>query len=457
MAINNLLISKYLESNHDISIDNLKTNLSNLNISVKDYKDENLLILYNNFTNLNKRPIELECRSVIIDRSTFNIINYTCPTPIYNIDAMNFLLKNCCDDKEIFECYEGSLMSIFSYNDIWYMASRRKIHTSQSNSEQFSMFLEVLNIDGYKSFDNFCQFLDKNVCYYFVLIHHKNKNIVKYEEKFGENYKKLCLIFCRDKATQEELSSFELDTNIISENIFLPEKLDNESEFDKTNKSLNILDHPKSEGIIIKTNNKLLKLQNLSYQFFSASGPENDIYRGFIKLYQVNQLKKYFNENSKYAKIVNPCNTQETFDTLGTIDAIFRVFTSELLEIFNSLYDENGNHKKSNVYSLLPISYKNVIFKLKGIFYKNKNNLTENNVYNYLKKMDSQNLINIIMLRRLLLNLIIKHKTPSVLELKNCFYKQKKVLYKLTSIYTNKLFPQILPNEIPNDINKDLI
>ena len=49
MVINNLLISKYLESNHDISIDNLKTNLSDLNISVKDYKDENLLILYNNF------------------------------------------------------------------------------------------------------------------------------------------------------------------------------------------------------------------------------------------------------------------------------------------------------------------------------------------------------------------------------------------------------------------------
>ena len=85
------------------------------------------------------------------------------------------------------------------------------------------MFLEVLNNDGYNSFDNFCQFLNKNVCYYFVLIHHGNKNIVKYEEKFGENYKKLCLIFCRDKATQEELNSFELDINIISENIFLPE------------------------------------------------------------------------------------------------------------------------------------------------------------------------------------------------------------------------------------------
>ena len=88
-------------------------------------------------------------------------------------------------------------------------------------------------------------------------------------------------------------------------------------------------------------------------------------------MYQVNQLKKYFNENSKYDKIVNPCNTQETFDTLGTIDSIFRVFTSELLEIFNNFMTKMVIIK-NQMFILFTAELQNVVFKLKGIFIRTK-------------------------------------------------------------------------------------
>ena len=50
MAINQLLIHDYLTSNKFDSIDLLKQNLYKLGIILKDYPKQNLLILYNKFS-----------------------------------------------------------------------------------------------------------------------------------------------------------------------------------------------------------------------------------------------------------------------------------------------------------------------------------------------------------------------------------------------------------------------
>ena len=75
-----------------------------------------------------------------------------------------------------------------------------------------------------------------------------------------------------------------------------------------------MVEEPSSEGIVIKTNNAILKLQTIQYQFYKSIGTEKNLYIGFLKLYQTNKLKDYFknNENSeKYSKIVNPTKTFE--------------------------------------------------------------------------------------------------------------------------------------------------
>jgi hypothetical protein len=65
------------------------------------------------------------------------------------------------------------------------------------------------------------------------------------------------------------------------------------------------------------------------------------MFRGFLSLYQNNSLKNFFNGDTiKFKKIVNPLNPSESFDTIGIIDALFKVITSELYHLFYTLWND---------------------------------------------------------------------------------------------------------------------
>ena len=459
------MISNYITKCNNPGIETLRNNLFKLGILSKDYPDENMILLYNRYESRNKSAVELECRSVIIDRSTFDIICYTCPTPIYNMDAVNYMMRHPEQNKEIFQCYEGSLLSLFNYNNKWYLSSRRCLDSENSVVNQVShyqMFMDVLKADNYETLNDFTKFLDTKYSYHFVLIHHKNSNIVNYEKQFGKEYKKLCFIFARDLVTQKEINSEDIDATIVSENIFLPKRLEDETSFDNVNQLCDMTDEPTFEGIVIKMNNVILKLQNISYQFYRSIGPEKNLYRGFISLYQANKLVNYFSNNSnaeKYKKIVNPTNVNESFDTIGTIDAIFKVCTSELYHLFNILWDKSGKHKNEELYNMLPKDYKNVLFHLRGIFFNNKKKYGSRtdeffrvkDVYNYLKSIDSSEFESFFRSRKLMFNLLrLDNSNKTLKTFNNSLYKSDKVFYKLAAIYANKLFPEIMPDDLPS-------
>jgi hypothetical protein len=65
--------------------------------------------------------------------------------------------------------------------------------------------MDVIKDDGYDTLEDFTNMLNKNLCYNFILIHHSNKNIVNYSSQFGDEYKKLCLAFVRDKNSLSEI------------------------------------------------------------------------------------------------------------------------------------------------------------------------------------------------------------------------------------------------------------
>lgn len=453
------LISNYINNLKDKDIQTLRDNLFKLGILSKDYPEDNILLLYNKYDTRNKAPLELECRSVIIDRNNFNIICYSCPTPIYNMSALNYLIKNENTKRNIFKCYEGSLLSLFNYNDKWFLSSRRCLNSDKSvvgDVSHYNMFLDVIKQDNCNSFNDFTKFLEKKYTYHFVLIHHKNKNIVDYTKEFGEEYKKLCFIFSRNQTTHQEIDSEDIENIFVSENIFLPQKLEDVSNFDNDNKNMNFNDHPDSEGIVIKADNKLLKLQSMSYQFYKAIGPDKNLYRGFLNLYQSNKLHDYLknNENAtKYKKIINPTNLNESFDMVGTVDALFKVCTSELFELFSILWDEDGNHKNDSLYGMLPKEYKDILFNLRGRYFKFKKINKEfklSSVYNYFKTLDCHILENFLRIRKLFFNYLRITKDDKNLNIfKQSLYKNERVYYKLSSIYTNKLFPEIMPDDLP--------
>lgn len=460
MELSNFLLSNYIAES---DIENLKSNLYKVGILLKDYKEENLLLLYNRYETSNKQPVELECRSVVVNRETRDIVCYTCPTPIYNMDALSYMLKHPNDSKEYYECYEGSLLSLFNFGGKWFLSSRRCLNSENSvvnDSSHYNMFMEVLAQDGYENFEDFTKYCNTEYTYHFVLIHHNNMNIVDYTSDFGENYKRLCFIFARDSKTHTEINSEDLMCNFLSNNIFLPKKLEDASHFDTINQTCDMVTKPSSEGIVVKVNGMILKLQTIQYQFYKTIGPDKNLFSGFLKLYQSNKLVEYFKNNinsEKYSKIVNPTNTNESFDTIGTIDALFKVCTSELYHLFHILWDSEGKHTNAELYKILPKEYKNILFHLRGIFFRNRKHFAESenefltikNVYNYIKNLDTNVFQSFIRCRKLMFNWLRKNNEPSLEDFKQSLYKSKKVFYKLTSIYTNKLFPEIMPDDIP--------
>ena len=80
------------------------------------------------------------------------------------------------------------------------------------------------------------------------------------------------------------------------------ELFSNEKLLEKINKNIDI--NVENEGIVTKANIGdnwyLLKLQTISYQFSKAMGPNPNIYKGYIYLYQNSKLKDYLEHNQQH-------------------------------------------------------------------------------------------------------------------------------------------------------------
>lgn len=456
----NQFINEYKANNEIIIINDFKKKIfEDYSIMSKYCEEDDLLIVYHKYDLPTRSQIEQECRSLIIDAKSLNIISYTCPNTISNKEAQQFLLNNNDLKLETYKCYEGTILSLYNHNNKWYLSTRRCINSKDSiwnQTNYHDMFMEVLNKENI-SFEDFTSKLNENYGYYFILIHYNNKNIINYTSQFGENYTKLCLVFVRSKETQYEIDNYEFDSY---DNIFKPEKMSME-EFSNLNQNLNI--NVDLEGIIIKTvkDNKsyLFKLQTTSYQFCKAIGHDSNIFKGYLYLYQTSTLKNYIENNKDHKnleKIINPNNINESFDTIGVVDCVFKVFTSELFELYKLLWKlTTGEQLNSELYNVLPKEYKDVLYALRGIYFKIKANPEKKlfgikDIYQYLKLVDIEQICALLRQRKLMFNWVILSKTNTNLNLfRTISNRCDKVHLKLIAIFTNKLFPDIMPNDIP--------
>jgi hypothetical protein len=243
MACPIILINKYIndykENNSEIIIDDFKKKLyENYSIMTKYYEEENLMLLYHKYDMPTNSDFEQECRSLVIDMDKINVISYTCPNPITNRKAQQFLLNNNDLTLDMYKCYEGTVISLFCNKNKWYVSTRRCLDSKDSiwtDTNYYDMFMDVLNKENI-TFNDFVEKLNQEYGYYFILIHHKNKHVIDYSKQFGNDYTKLCLVFVRNKETQIEINDYKLDNY---QNIFMPEKMSME-EFANENQKLSI-------------------------------------------------------------------------------------------------------------------------------------------------------------------------------------------------------------------------
>jgi hypothetical protein len=465
MACPIILINKYIndykENNNEIIIDDFKKKLyENYSIMTKFYEEDNLMLLYHKFDMPTNSEFEQECRSLVLDMDSISVISYTCPNPITNRKAQQFLLNNNDLTLDMYKCYEGTVISLFCNKNKWYISTRRCLDSKESiwtDTNYHDMFIDVLNKENI-TFNDFVEKLNPEYGYYFILIHHKNKHVIDYSQQFGKEYTKLCLVFVRNKETQIEINDYKLDNY---ENIFKPEKMTMD-EFANENQKLSI--DVNVEGIIIKTvkdnKNYLLKLQTNSYQFCKAIGENSNIFKGYLYLYQNEKLKNYIENNKDHKnleKIVNPYNINESFDTVGVVDCVFKVLTSELFELYKLLWKiTNGQHQNVDLYNIIPKEYKDILYYLRGIYFKlkaEKKLFGIKDIYQYLKTIDVEQFCALLRQRKLMFNWVATsdNKNEQLNIFKTISNRCDKVNIKLIAIFTNKIFPEILPTDIPQN------
>jgi hypothetical protein len=464
------LIIDYLKNNTNVEMDNIslediRKKLYEKGVLTKDYIDENLVLLYHKYDSPVTNELERECRSLVIDRTTFNIVTYSCETPRLNNEGMEFLISNPTEKQEINTCYEGTYLSVFFHGEKWYISTRRCLNSNDSvltdtTTSHYEMFEDVLKNANYSNFNEFSLKLDKCKSYYFVLIHHKNKNTIDYTTHYGKDYAVACLTTIRDSNMIELDIYNESFTNNV---IFVPQKLSSIDDFANSNKSVKYGEVPTSEGIVVKvwntTMNKynLIKLQYLNYQFAQVVGVNNNnIYKGYIYLYQNNKLIDYFSDPklSSKRKVVNPYNSSESYDIVGLIDSAFKVCTSELYELFKKLWSlKTGKHQNKELYESLPKEYKDIMFAIRGIYYKKKTLLYDkkiefeasylriSDIYTYLKSLSADTFIAFLRMRKLMINW---NKTFCDMSSK-CY----SVNLKLCLVLTKKLYPNITNDDLP--------
>ena len=121
----------------------------------------------------------------------------------------------------------------------------------------------------------------------------------------------------------------------------------------------------------------------------------------------------------------------------------------------------DGTQKNNTLYLNLPDEYKNILFQIRGILFANIKKqksswpqkvgdvLEVKDIYNLLKFIDVRTLESFIRSRKLMLNWTKLEKTDNTRLFTSSLYHGDKILYKLISIYTIKLFPEIMPDDIP--------
>lgn len=475
----NFIILDYIKNLENV--ESFRNILYKKGIMSKYYETENLIQVYTKFEdNMNTSQLKNECRSLIIDMDSKKIVSYTCNTPICNLDAMNLMLKYKNTEMKITQCYEGTLMTLFYNKNKWYLSTRRCLDSNESmwnNSTHYNMFMEVLNEDGYETLDMFTDKLNKQYCYNFILIHHMNKNIVDYTNKFGEEYKKICLAIVRNNEdlTEVYFNNISDVTSIkISGSIFIAETIPSINNFNNilNDYDINEITKCSNEGIMIKLKTDqpiitYLKIQTYPYQFNKAIGSEKNIFKGFINLYQNNKLNEYLESNvnlNNYKKIVNPINCNEAYDIVGVIDSVFKVCTSELYELFKLLWNlKTGKQMDQQLYNILPKEYKNIMYGIRGIYFKNKSEIFNSvnkskiffqikDVYQYLKNMNTESFEQYFRVRKLMYNWVKNNNIhqEEIKKFSKINNKCEKVNLKLTALFSNKLFPNIMQEDMPD-------
>lgn len=379
-------------------------------------EDENHVIIFSENNNRTTNDIDNSIKSLIFDKHTLTPVVTQFNKLIYNQEATEFLKDKEWSDIKIKYCYEGTMILVFHSNGNWNVCTRKCLDAKKSywikDLSYYDLFME--SIDGKFTLDE----LDQRYCYHFILLHHKNRNIVDYS-RLGKQYKTVALAMTTEKYT------FNVVQYTINENIIYPRivNFNNLSEVLKDLEDISDGDkntnHISTEGFILEYYHDgcmtLLKLQTPIYQTISAMKPNvSNLEAMFLELYQKDQLRD-----------IIPFFSNHCGETVVRINNAMKTMSTEIL----NLYHITRSHKNEQMYENLPASYKCALYIIHGLYLQkktkeitnelnDKKTITIYDVYESLKKLEGFNLRKLFVDRLKMMN----EDGTKLLLRTNCFY-----------------------------------
>jgi len=430
-----ILISQLKGANPDLTFDDLRNELKKkvdgdvqyYHINMKETDD--LCILYysdlpNSQEGRDPQVVELErsCRSIILDKQTLTPIGSQFNRIVYNTEALEFLGTKDWSNIVVQKCYEGTMLLVFNHNDQWYVSTRRCINSEDStwvrNKSYREMFDEAM--DGKFTFEN----LNKNLCYHFVIVHYKNRNIVNYSD-MGQEYKDIYHILTTEKYTMNEVESNVEGTQKVQEEEF--STLDSLMNNLVATSQQNEFQHKiTTEGYVLrvydgekyKSSFTVAKLQTEIYQTIMKMKPNNNnIHQSYLELYQKNKLGDFLPYFTKYST-----------ELTKRIHTSMRNVAKEILDLYHCTRQKKNPH----IYANLTDQYKKVLYGLHGLYIQHRKqdfsngkedkdkiskSINVHDVYHYIKSLPAHELRQIFYERTKLIN----EPTNTFIN-KNCIY-----------------------------------
>jgi hypothetical protein len=251
--------------------------------------NSNLVLICNSFDTKAKitasTDLYNECRSLIVSTgSEPRVISYTHD----NIEYLKITQHNSEPGDIYEESFEGTMISTFCYEGTWHFTTSRcgSIDSSYfyDKSKSFGMlFDDCILALGYESRDQFVLNLDPNLCYYWVIVHHENKYVIDYTERFGPCYSKLIHVITRSQASQSIVPNPEINEQIIQ-----PQQFENyQTGLDW------IIRETQTEGLIVKrfnqTNGKIqvFKIHSDKYWLSKSHNPNySNRWFGYLDIFK---------------------------------------------------------------------------------------------------------------------------------------------------------------------------
>lgn len=359
---------QFIEQNNIQHYESLKNLLEvePYHLKFKEDKDQSdlFLIYISKESDLNIKLVR-ECNGIIMKKSDFKIVCYTFDKCLdHDILSSGINMNKLYYENAI----EGTLLRLFYYNNNWCLSTKKCIDANKAkwlSSKSFSiLFEECLILYNYS---HLLKELNPSYCYSFILIHPENNIVVKYVEPY------IYHISTRDINTLKEI-----DINI---------------GFNKLERWF--IHDPNMDDIIHKLNERTI-CNTEGFMFIDENYNRHKI-RTSIFIEARNLWGNTNNRCLRYLELRKDINKLNKYFNYFPIDKSNFLYYEKCIEnlayVILNIYSQK--HIKKNTIKI-PYFFSKTIYKLHGIFIKNKKFIDYNAVMLCLYDLEPKNVMYMI-------------------------------------------------------------